>query len=143
MISDPLRVFDLALESDGAAAIVVASRDVARRLDVPPVWVRGAMHGLPPFAETVSMYGDLRNSRAYQALAGELYARSGVSASDISMAMLYDATTISVLLAYEAYGFAKEGESWRIIGEAGIGLDSPLPVNTMGGQPLPRPTSTA
>jgi acetyl-CoA acetyltransferase len=133
MIADPLRLFDFALETDGAVAIVVASPDVALTHDRTPVWIRGAIHGLPPFAETVNLYGDLRNSPAYQALADELYSRAGCSPADISMAMLYDATTISVLLAYEAYGFAPEGESWKVIGDAGIGLDSPLPVNTMGG----------
>lgn len=133
MISDPLRLYDFALETDGAVAVVVARSDVAAAGVGTPVWIRGAMHGLPPFAETVNLYGDLRNSAAYRELAEELYSRAGCRPGDISIAMLYDATTISVLLAYEAYGFAPEGESWRTISEAGIGLDSPLPVNTMGG----------
>jgi acetyl-CoA acetyltransferase len=132
-INDPFRVFDFALETDGAAAVVIAGPDVARASLQPPVWIRAVVQGLLPYAESIATYGPLRNSEPYLALSAELYRRAGLGPNDISVAMLYDATVMTVLLAYEAYGFAPPGQGWRAIAEHGVGLDSPLPVNTHGG----------
>ena len=48
MISDPLRLFDCSLESDGGAAMVISSRGrAARDLRKPPVVVMGVAEGHP------------------------------------------------------------------------------------------------
>jgi acetyl-CoA acetyltransferase len=58
---------------------------------------------------------------------------AGVRPADITAAMVYDATTISVLLGLEAYGFHEPFTAWRGVTEHGIGVARPLPVNTNGG----------
>lgn len=133
MIATPLRLYDLALETDGAAAVVVTSADVAAAGTQPPVWIRASTSGLFPFAESIALYGELRNGPAYRAVAAELYEAAGIRASDLAAAMIYDATTISVLLGLEAYGLAEVNGAWRTVLEHGIGLDAPVPVNTSGG----------
>jgi acetyl-CoA acetyltransferase len=133
MIADPLRIYDHALESDGAVAVVVASAEIARRTPATPVWIRGAVHGLVPYAESIAVYGELRQGPSYRALADRMYRHAGIAPAEISAAMLYDATSISVVLAYEAYQLADVGEGWRAIAAGGIGLDSPMPVNMNGG----------
>lgn len=131
-IAEPLGLYDFALETDGAAAVVVTSPEVAGS-GRSTARVLGAVQGLLPFGESISIYRELRNTAAYRNVARELYRRAGVEPGDISAAMLYDATTVTVLLGYEAYGFAGEGEAWRVIAEHGLGPSSPLPVNTNGG----------
>jgi acetyl-CoA acetyltransferase len=133
MISTPLRIFDLALETDGAAAVVVAGADVARAADTKPVWISAAVAGLFAYAESISVYGELRNGPTYRAVADELFAQAGIGPADLSAAMIYDATSISVLLGMEAYGLATPGCAWRDVLDRGVGLDSPVPVNTSGG----------
>lgn len=132
LIADPLRVCDHALETDGAAAVVIASADVAysARSAVP---VRGWVQGHIPLGEPVSIYSELRNGPSYQAFGRELFQRAGISPADVSVAMLYDATSISVLLGLEQYGFAPPGGGWSYLLEEGCGPDSRLPVNTNGG----------
>jgi acetyl-CoA acetyltransferase len=133
MIVEPLRLYDFALETDGAAAIVVASADVARTATAPPAYIAGSITGLMPYAESLATYGELRNGPTYVAVADELYRRAGMRPRDVSVGMLYDATVMTVLLAYEAYGLAPVGQGWRAIAEHGIGPDAPVPVNTSGG----------
>ena len=133
VICTPLRLYDLALESDGAAAVVVAAADVARAAEPDAVWIRASLTGLFPYAESVSLYGELRNGPTYRALADRLYAQAGIAAADLSAAMIYDATTISVLLGMEAYGLAPTSQAWRVVTEQGIGLTAAVPVNTSGG----------
>jgi acetyl-CoA acetyltransferase len=101
VIATPLRIFDLALETDGAAAVVVAATDVARAASSSPVHITAVVAGIQP--------------------------------GDLSAAMIYDATSISVLLGMEAYGLARPGAGWRAVLEHGIGSAAPVPVNTSGG----------
>jgi acetyl-CoA acetyltransferase len=133
MISTPLRLYDLALESDGAAAVVVAAPSVAAALRRPGVRVLGAVQGLFRYAESISVYGELRNGPQYRGIAHGLLSAAGLRPKDIVVAMIYDATTISVLLGLEAYGFHEPFEAWRAVSAHGIGPASPLPVNTSGG----------
>jgi acetyl-CoA acetyltransferase len=132
LISDPLRLNDYALESDGACALVVASADIARDHE-RPVWITGSLQGFFRYAESVSIYGELRNGPRYRAVGRTLFENAGLTPADISAAMLYDATTVTPLLALETYGFCPEGRAWSYVAEEGIGLKSPLPVNTNGG----------
>jgi acetyl-CoA acetyltransferase len=133
MISTPLRLFDLALESDGAAAVVVAAPSAAAGLPRPGVRILAATASLFPYAESISVYGELRNGPRYRQVARRLLAAAGLGPADIAAAMIYDATTISVLLGLEAYGFCDPFTAWRAVTEHGIGRASPLPVNTSGG----------
>jgi acetyl-CoA acetyltransferase len=133
MISTPLRLYDLALETDGAAAVVVAAPSVALAGIQPPVWIRASTAGLFPFAESISLYGQLRNGPTYQAIAEHLYADAHIAPADLAAAMIYDATTISVLLGLEAYGLSEPNQAWRSVTENGIGKDAAVPVNTNGG----------
>lgn len=133
LIAWPLRLFDFTLETDGAAAVVVTTRQLARRSPKPAVRILAAAMNLPPFAESVTVYGDLRNSGAYREAADHLYAKAGVSPRDLSVALVYDATTISALLTYEAFGLAPQNHGWKQIIDEGVGPNSRVPVNTHGG----------
>lgn len=128
MISTPLRIYDLALETDGAAAVVVATEDVARAALTDPVRIIASVAGMFAYAESVAVYGELRNGPTYRALGERLLAEAGVPPADLCAAMIYDATSISVLLGLEGFGLAPPGQAWRQVFENGLG-----PVNTSGG----------
>ena len=58
MISEPLRLFDLCLENDGACAYVLTSADAARSLRDDPVYVLSATQTLSPYREPMGIYTD-------------------------------------------------------------------------------------
>ena len=133
MISRPLRLFDLCLENDGACAIVLTSADRARRLRDDPVYLRAATQTLGPYREPMGLYTDDLLESFPPAAADRLYADAGVRPADVSVAELYDATSFMTMKGLESYRFVPAGTGWRQVVDAGIGLDSPLPVNTHGG----------
>jgi acetyl-CoA acetyltransferase len=134
MISEPLRLFDLCLENDGACALVVTSAERARTLRADPVYVLSATQTLAPYREPMGIYvpGDLLELFP-PAAADRLLATAGVTWKDIDVAEFYDATSYMPLRSLESYGFVPEGQAWRYVTQEGIGPDSPLPVNTHGG----------
>src|SRR5690606_27912988 len=67
-------------------------------------------------------------------VARQLYATSGLSASDIGGAIIYDHFTPLVLPQIEAFGFCGLGEAKDFIREGNLELDGRLPLNPNGGQ---------
>jgi acetyl-CoA acetyltransferase len=134
MISEPLRLFDLCLENDGACAFLVTSADRARALRPDPVWVLSATQTISPYREPMGIYtgGELLELFPPEA-AGRLFTQAGVTRADIDVAEFYDATSYMPLRSLESYGFVPDGQAWRYVIEQGTGPDSPLPVNTHGG----------
>jgi acetyl-CoA acetyltransferase len=134
MISEPLRLFDLCLENDGACAYVVTSAGRARRLRDDPVYVLSATQTLSPYREPMGIYvtGELLELFP-PATAMRLFAEAGVGRGDIDVAEFYDATSYMPLRSLESYGFVPDGQAWRYVTEEGTGPGSPLPVNTHGG----------
>jgi acetyl-CoA acetyltransferase len=134
MISEPLRLFDLCLENDGACAYVVTSADVARRLRDDPVYLLSATQTLTPYREPMGIYvtGELLELFP-RATANRLFDEAAVTREDIDVAEFYDATSYMPLRSLESYGFVPDGRAWRYVTETGTGPDSPLPVNTHGG----------
>jgi acetyl-CoA acetyltransferase len=135
MISEPLRLFDLCLENDGACALVLTAPDRARALRPDPVWILSA-------TQTFSNYWDAMGFSAAESellelfppgAAERLFAQAGVTRADIDVAEFYDATSYMPLRSLESYGFVPDGQAWRYVTEEGTGPGSPLPVNTHGG----------
>jgi acetyl-CoA acetyltransferase len=134
MISEPLRLFDLCLENDGACAFVLTGADRARALRTDPVWVLSATQTVSPYREPMGIYtnGELLELFA-PAAADRLFSQAGVGRGDIDVAEFYDATSYMPLRSLESYGFVPDGQAWRYVTETGTGPGSPLPVNTHGG----------
>jgi len=134
MISEPLRLFDLCLENDGACAFVVTTADRARALRPDPVWVLSATQTISPYREPMGIYPSGELLELFPPAAAErLFARAGVSRADIDVAEFYDATSYMPLRSLESYGFVPDGQAWRYVTGQGTGPGSPLPVNTHGG----------
>ncbi|HEX2315573.1 MAG TPA: acetyl-CoA acetyltransferase [Thermomonospora sp.] len=130
-IAEPLRLLDCCLETDGACAVVVTSRERARDLRWPPVLVSGAVWGGGDsfFSGTGTDFTVTEAAR----VAPRLYAMAGVGPGDIDVAELYDCFTYSVLVQLEDYGFCTKGEGGPYAASGAIALDGELPVNTHGG----------
>lgn len=139
MISEPFRVFDCCLESDGAAAVLVTTRERARDMrhrgvevlalgqGSDPGWGAGPLgsHNMPNDTYTT---GNLRT------FATELFARAGLSRDAVDVAQIYDAFTGMVLFTLEDFGFCGRGESGDFVADGHIGFPGgSLPVNTSGG----------
>lgn len=135
MIADPLRLLDCCQESDGAVAIVVTSAERARDLRQGGVPVLAAAQGSAPdqFVMT-SYYREDLGIPEIGVVGRELWRQSGLSASDMDTAVLYDHFTPYVLMQLEELGFCGRGEAPAYVADGGIEISGRLPVNTHGGQ---------
>ena len=138
-VSDPFRLFDCCLESDGACAVVVTTAERARDLRSRPVEiVAGAQGTLRGFGHgqysNASMPDDDYASAGARGVAARLWARAGIGPSDIDVAQVYDHFTGLVLMSLEDFGFCGRGEGGPFAASGALSWpDGSLPLNTHGG----------
>jgi len=132
MISDPLRLLDCSLESDGGAAVVISAAECARDTAKPPVLVMGVAEGHPDSPSAITQRPDMTTLGLAKA-APHAFAMAGVTPDDIDVAEIYDCFTYNVLCQIEDAGFCKKGDGGPFIASGAIRIDGRLPVNTHGG----------
>ncbi len=116
-IASPLKLFDCCVNTDGAAAMILASEERAKELTDKPIWILGFGQSLTG-AGFAGLGDDVTDWQGVR-LAGErAYEMAGIGPDDVDVAELHDCFSISELIEYEMLGFCPKGESGRFI-EAG------------------------
>ncbi len=130
LIADPLHRLDCCVVSDGGAAAVLVSPEVAQSLRRPVVRVIG--HGEAAHHQRAGAV-DLTFTAAARSGA-HAFQEAGVTPGDIDYASLYDSFTISVLMQLEDLGFCAKGAGGHFAAEGRlIAGEGRFAVNTDGG----------
>jgi acetyl-CoA acetyltransferase len=133
-ISEPLCLYDNCLESDGAAALVICSRERARDLRQPPAVIHAVAQGLPRQMQIMTNYhGDDPLRSPSWAAGPRLWATSDVGPDDVQVCQFYDAFSPLVFLQLEGFGFCGRGEAGPFSENGALELGGRLPINTAGG----------
>jgi acetyl-CoA acetyltransferase len=134
-ITEPLRLLDCCLDTDGACATVVVSAEKAKTLSGTPAYIAAAAQGTGTRSEMMTSYQRRNIARLEEAEATgrELYRVAELRPRDIDVAEIYDHFTPMVLMALEAYGFARPGEATKLVRSGALELDGAMPLNTHGG----------
>ena len=133
MVSDPFRLFDCSLESDGAGAVVVTSAERARDLPRQPVLIGGIgeSHGYPPTSLTQKAH--MAVVEALRVAGARAFGMAGVRPEDFDALFVHEGFSWYVIAALEALGFVEPGEGGPFAAEGHIRLGGALPVNPNGG----------
>jgi acetyl-CoA C-acetyltransferase len=130
-ICQPLNLYDCCLISDGAAAVVMASEERARKITDTPVWITGL--GCASDTMMISERPTLVGLTASRVAGEQAYKMAGVSPSDIDVACTHDCFSIAEIMSYEDLGFCKKGEGGKFIEEGQSYIGGKVPVNVDGG----------
>lgn len=131
MVAEPLRLFDCCPISDGAAMVILASEEVARKYTDTPVWVKG----MGQASDTMALHDrdDITSLKATRLASRQAYDMAGINVKDISFACVHDCFTSAEMMATEDLGFFKPGEGGKAASEGRTALDGEIPINTDGG----------
>jgi len=132
LLWDPIRYHETCPSSDGAAAMVLVSEEVAETADSPLAWVHGTSIRSEP---TIGAGRDRVNPWAARACSDALYKEAGISdpRSQIDCAELYVPFSWFEPMWLESHGIAPEGEGWKMVQDGATELGGDFPVNMSGG----------
>lgn len=131
VVADPLTVLHCCPWDEGAAAVILCSREAATRYTEQPcpTIVTSVLQSTPSTEPDAVLFpAHLTALTAHTA-----YERSGYGPEDLQLVELHDAFTIEELVYYEALGLVPEGEGARLLEDGSTALSGRVPVNASGG----------
>ncbi len=132
MVNEPLNMYDIAPNADGAAAVILTRRDLLSH---------GFMHpminiaGSASAADTLALHDrkDMLYFEAAQISAGKAMKQAGITLDQVSFFEYHDMYSIYAAIALESVGFAIRGQGWKLATDGAIARASRIPCATMGG----------
>ncbi len=131
VVADPLTVLHCCPWDEGAAAVILCSREAAARFTEQPcpTIVASVLQSTPSTEPEAVLFPTHLTALTAQTA----YERSGYGPEDLQLVELHDAFTIEELVYYEALGLAPEGEGVRLLEDGSTALSGRIPVNASGG----------
>ncbi len=124
MVSYPLRLYDCAPISDGAAAMILTSRPTS-------VKVSGIGHATDTMAVRHRL--SLTSFHSTKEAARRAYHMAQITPLEIQFAEVHDAFTPFEIIGTEDLGFFPPGKGWKALKEGLTELRGKLPINPSGG----------
>jgi acetyl-CoA acetyltransferase len=137
-IAGPFRRCDYSLSSSGSSCLLVTTVERARDLGRPFAVIaagqtlRSSRDSYVLFARP-GLGAGFGSEHPLLPETHRVYADAGVARADIGALYIYDSFSSNIWMTLERFGFCGEGEAPSWIAQNGIGVSSPLPVNTNGG----------
>ncbi|MGW8317748.1 MAG: thiolase C-terminal domain-containing protein [Candidatus Promineifilaceae bacterium] len=131
LISAPIRLLDCSPICDGAAAVILAPTEVARRLSDRPVQIMASAVATDRFR-----IADRRQPLLLEAVKRSAEAacrQADIKVDDVDFLELHDAFSIMACLTLEALGYAEPGTGWQLAANGQLRAGGVIPVTTMGG----------
>jgi len=134
MISWPFGLFDCCAQSDGAAAVIITKKALARSFREDYLLVSAVSIMLAPNPQNDPTFDFLR-WKANEYGAKDAFEQAGITNpfKQINVAQVHDCFTMTEFLTYEDLGFCPKGEAKDYIKSGTFSLEGELPINTDGG----------
>jgi benzoylsuccinyl-CoA thiolase BbsB subunit len=129
-ICEPITLLQCCPSTDGAAAAVLVSRDLAKKYKNQPVMIAASVLKSGDYS---FRWKDMTFSDMTYKCANEAYEMAGLGPKDIDVCELHDAFAVNELQHYVELGFCKRGEEARLIEDGITEIGGKLPVNPSGG----------
>lgn len=130
IIAWPMHLYDCSPISDGAAALLLVSEDLARQFTNFPLYIIGSGQASDAATHDRPILTSLLAARL---AAQQAYAMAGVSPASIQVAEVHDCFTIAEIMATEDLGFFDAGAGWKAAEEGLTARTGSRPINTSGG----------
>jgi acetyl-CoA C-acetyltransferase len=132
MVSEPINMFDMAPNADGAAALILTRPEL-----LPPHMSQALVKiaGSGAASDTLALH-DRKDILAFGTAhksAEKALQQAGVLLDLIDLFEYHDMYSIYAALQLEAVGFATRGQGWKLAADGEIALKGRIPSATMGG----------
>ena len=131
VVADPIHLYDCCPVSDGAAAVLLTTEEIAKELGKPSVYIAGV--GQATDTHTLQERSDPTELKAVQVASQKAFEMAGLTPQDIDVAELHDAFTILEIAESEQAGFFPLGGGGKAVDAGETRIGGSLPINPSGG----------
>lgn len=131
MVADPLHILDCSPITDGAAAVILCSEEIAKATGKPYVKIIGS--GIGTDTIQLAQREDMATIKAATLAAGRAFEMAGKTIDDIDFCEVHDCFTIAEIMVAESIGKYAPGKAGDAILAGETALDGSFPMNTSGG----------
>jgi acetyl-CoA acetyltransferase len=133
-IVEPLHLYDVCMENDGAAAVILVSAERARTLRHKPAYILGAATGSDHRGGAQPHNAPHYATANFTGVAEDAYRMAGVSAADVGVVQVYENFTGGVVMALAEHGFFAPAQANEFLTLENLTAPAgKLPFNTSGG----------
>ena len=129
-ICEPITLLQCCPASDGAAAAILTTPDLAKKYAGKPVIIVASALKSGDYS---FRWEDITFSDMTSKCSNKAYEMAGLGPEDIDVCELHDAFAVNELMHYVELGFCKRGEEVRLLKDGVTELEGKLPVNPSGG----------
>lgn len=139
MVAYPLRLLELCATSDGAAAVVLCNKKIARKYTQKPAILAGVGIATPLYGEGTTILDIATNTTSAvkwtitSLTAENAYKEAGMGPDDIDFAEVYDLSSVFELNWYEDIRICNVGDAEKILRDGVTSMGGKIPVNPSGG----------
>ena len=143
VVADPLTLLEICATPDGAAAVILTSKEFARTRTTNPVKIAAISTVTPTYPQTIlelpgfatdAAVGLTPPDRPFRdSIAHAAYEEAGLGPDDLDTAEVYDLSSALELDWYENIGLCAEGEAEGLLRDGATEIGGRIPVNPSGG----------
>jgi acetyl-CoA C-acetyltransferase len=131
MVADPLHILDCSPITDGAAAVILTTVDIAKKLGKPYVKILGS--GIGTDTIQLAQRADMTTIKAATIAADKAFKMAGKTIKDVQFAEVHDCFTIAEIVVAESIGLYEPGKAGKAFLDGESALDGKFPINSSGG----------
>jgi len=141
LVADPLHLYEICAVSDGAAAVILASEAVARRLGRAAIRVAGCAVASGTFGDPArriptiasAVRDGIPHTSEVTGAVSRAFDMAGIGPEDIDVLEMADNTAWHLLAWPELFGFYEPGKGDWMLANGRLGIEGDLALNPSGG----------
>lgn len=138
MVCDPIHLLEICAPNEGAAALVLCTKEKARQYTNKMIFVSSCVHTIAQYSADFrvpneSLSARIVNPGPTEVAGKKAFEEAGVGPEDIDLAEVQDTDAFCEIEIYEELGFCKKGEGGRLVDEGATEIGGRIPVNVSGG----------
>lgn len=131
MVADPLRILDCSPITDGAAAVIVTTEEIAKKSGKPYIRILGSGVGTDTIA--LAQRDDITTIKAATIASQKALAMANKKLGDVQFAEVHDCFSIAEIVVAESIGKFKPGQAGSAMLAGETALEGSFPMNPSGG----------
>lgn len=138
LVCDPIRLYEICAPNEGAAAVVLCTKEKARQYTLTPITIAACVHTITLYSgdfrvPLTSMSAKVMSPGPTERTSKKAYEAAGIGPDEINLFEVQDTDAFCEIEIYEGLGLCPVGDGGKLIDKGMTEIGGKYPVNVSGG----------